>query len=65
MSETLRLINELIKSIVLAQSRGAYKLVESSYIQSVILDLQKQLEARKPLSTINEDMVINDEQIDI
>ena len=64
----MKLINELCKSIELANSRGAYKLSEASYIHKVLIDLQKEIDkqsSKKPLVTIQEDLVIKDDDGDV
>ncbi len=61
MSELVEAMNFLIKSIELAQSRGAYRLEESKMIYDKIILLQKlSNQNNNGLETINEDVEIID-----
>lgn len=66
--QLLNLINELIKSISLAQSRGAYKLAEASFIHNILIELQieidKEVSKQPLLPVIKEDEDFEDRLLD-
>ena len=57
-SDEKKLVSELVKIITLANSRGAFKLEEASYIHKVLVTLEKEM--NRVLPSIPEDLVIMD-----